>query len=69
MNTYTLHELSGNFSHELDTFDTFEEASDSMLELAGNDVTSEHGNDILDDDNEYMMALENALSYYNIIEG
>ena len=66
MNTYTVEELSGNHSFELNTFDTFDEAQDFMLECIGNNVTETYGNEILDNDKEYMTAMEDMASYYTI---
>jgi len=65
---YIVEELVGNFGHSLETFEERDEAEHFMIECAGNDVTNEYGEDILLNNEEYMRALENALSYYAIIE-
>lgn len=66
--SYLVEELCGNDAYGLETFDTREEAEHFMIESAGNDVTQEHGNEILECDETYAIALENALSYYAIME-
>jgi len=65
---YIVEELVGNDSYPLETFEERDEAEHFMIECSGNDVTNEYGEDILLNDEEYMRALENALSYYAIIE-
>jgi len=67
--SYIVEELVGNESYPLETFEEREGAEHFMIECAGNDVTTEHDNDILNDDEEYQKELSNALTYYAIREG
>jgi len=59
-------ERCGNFGYELEEFEEHDEAVHRMIEMAGNDVTEEFGNEILMSDEEYQRELTNRLDYYTI---
>ena len=68
---YAVMQMSGNFAHTLEEFDTLDEASEFVMDKARDDARECFKEGIHPDDIpnvEWEEELENALSYYSIDE-